>query len=352
MAQPQEDKLGADLHTRRRGPSLGRIAFVLAGTGIGILLLVLLLRSVNPSRLGNAFSQADYLYLLVAIIPWIVNLVLKVPRWSLLYGEEPPTYDTLFGAMTVGYAINTLLPARLGEIVRAYWVRDRGGYSMVRSLSTIALERVTDGMMLVVLLLVTAPTVAFPGKLLGSALTIGAVFLVVLLLMGVLAFGSSRPDGRVQRILRSLEAGRFSFAARLLMQVLTGLQVLRNRRALALLAIYTVIIWSSNVILAYLITRAFHVQVPITAAILLTAVLNLGMAVPSSPGYVGVYEYLMVLTLSLYGIHHAPALAAALAFHAIAFVPVTLIGLVYIVRSGVETTLQMVRQEERTPVVQ
>jgi uncharacterized membrane protein YbhN (UPF0104 family) len=96
------------------------------------------------------------------------------------------------------------------------------------------------------------------------------------------------------------------------------------------------------------VLRAFHIDAPLTAGILLTAVLNLGMSVPSSPGYLGVFDFLMVLTLGLYGVHRTPALAAALAFHAIAFVPVTIIGLVYIVRSGLQVTLEMLKKSPST----
>src|SRR5947209_4644030 len=127
-----------------------RLAVLVGGTVLGIVLLVLLLRSVDFDQLGAALSNADFAYLALALIPFLANWLLKVPRWSLLYGEGGPSWDTLFGAINVGYAINALLPARLGELVRAYWVRDRAGTSMVLTLSTIALERVLDGVTLVV----------------------------------------------------------------------------------------------------------------------------------------------------------------------------------------------------------
>lgn len=320
-----------------------RVLLLLIGAGIGVALLVLLLRSVNPSQLGTDFAQADYRFLLLAIIPWLAALILKVPRWSLLYGPDAPGWPTLFAAMNVGYAINTLLPARLGEVVRAYWVRDRARVSMVRSLSTIALERVTDGVAVVIMVVVTAPTVAFPRALLGPSLTLGAVFIAVLAGMSVLALSSAGSDGRIARFLRALEQGRFARMVGMITQVFAGLHALRSRRSIALLVLYTVLIWTSNVMLSWVALRAFHLAVPFPAAILLTAVLNLGMAVPSSPGYVGVYEYLMVLTLSLYGIAHTPALAAAFAYHVISFVPIAIIGLVYIARSGIDSTMQMVR---------
>jgi len=334
-----------------RSRLLARLIPLLGGTALGIVLLVFLLRSVNLAQLGNDFSSANYWYLLLALPPLAVNLLIKVPRWALLYGKDAPGWDNLFGGLNVGYAINALLPARLGEIVRAYWMRDRAGISMMLTLSTIALERVTDGMTLLVLLFITAPTVAFPRKLLGPAITIGVVFVIALVAMVVMAYSATQEDHPVSRLLLFLERGRWSFAGRALRQVVVGLQALRDWSSVALLLGYTVITWASNVLVAWLVLAGFHIGVPITAAILLIAVLNLGMAVPSSPGYVGVFESLMVLILGLYGIGHTTALAAALAFHAISFVPVTIIGLIYIARVGVETTVRMVRSgaEASTP---
>jgi uncharacterized protein (TIRG00374 family) len=214
---------------------------------------------------------------------------------------------------------------------------------MVRSLSTIALERVLDGVTLVVFFLLTVPTVAFPRQLLAPALLIGALFMIALLAMVILAYGATREDHPLSRLLDRLEQGRTQPAGRILRHVVTGLQALRSRRAIALILLYTLIIWGSNALFVWLVVRAFHIAVPLTAGVLLVSVLNLGMAVPSSPGYIGQFEALMVLTLGLYAVHRAPALAAAFALHALAFVPVTIIGLVYIARMGLQVTLQMVR---------
>lgn len=322
---------------------LPRLLLVLGGTALGIVLLVLLLRSVRADQLAGDLAHVDRTYLLIAIVPFLMNLLFKVPRWALLYGDHAPDYDSLFGALNVGYAVNALLPARLGEIVRAYWIRDRAGIPMVRTLSTIALERVADGLTLVVMLVVAAPTVALPSTLIRPALSIGVLFVLALIAMIALAFGATRENHPVWRLVRRLEASRIHLAGQLLRQIISGVGALSSPRAGLLLLLYTVVIWGSNSVLVWLVVRALHIDVPIMAGVLLVAVLNLGMTVPSSPGYVGVFDYLMVLVLGLYGVAHTPALAAALIFHAIAFGPVTIIGLIYIARFGAEATLQIIR---------
>ena len=261
-----------------------RLGLLLAGTVLGVGLVVLLLRSVDLSQLGDSFARADYGYLALGIVPFLLNLLLKVPRWALLYGEDAPDVDTLFGAINVGYSVNALLPARLGDLVRAYWVRDRVGLSMARTISTIALERVLDGITVLAMLLIFSATVSFPKQLLGSALAIGALFIVLLLAMLVTAHASRRRPAFARRI-EALEQGRWAVAGRIVRQLVHGLQALHSRTAVALLIVYTLVIWSSNAVLAWLVLQAFHLHAPLAAGFLVVAVLNLGMAVPSSPGY-------------------------------------------------------------------
>lgn len=332
------------MRTRSRLRQAPRILLLLGGTILGVALFVLLLRSVDLGKLGTAFSSADYPLLLLAVPPFLVTFFLRIPRWGLLFGDDAPEFDTLFGAMNVGYAINFLLPARLGEIVRAYWIRDRTTIGMVRTLSTIALERVTDGVTLVIILILVAPTVAFPGSLLGPALLVGAAFVTALAVMASLAYGAAREHHPLARALRRLEGGRASLVARVVLQLVEGLRALHSKRALALLVLYTVAIWISNSTLLWLVLRAFHIEAPFTAGLLLTAVLNLGMAVPSTPGYIGVYDFLFVWMLKLYGVARAPALAAALGMHAIAFIPFAVVGIVYLARAGVTMTVRLLQE--------
>ncbi|MGI8967899.1 MAG: lysylphosphatidylglycerol synthase transmembrane domain-containing protein [Chloroflexota bacterium] len=319
-----------------------QIGLLLGGIALGVALVILLLHSVNLSQLGADFHQVNYALLVLALVFFAINLGMKVPRWALLLGDDAPDWDTLFGAINVGYAVNTLLPLRLGDLVRAYWVRDRAGIPMVRALSTIALERVADGVTVLILFLVLAPTVAFPAALRGSALAAGGLFIAVLLFMLLLAYNASR-DTRFSRLLVRIEQSRLSIVGQIIRQIAAGLRTLRSGRAVALLTLYTAIIWGSNAVLLWLVIRAFHLNAPFAAGVLGNAVVSLGMTVPSTPGYIGLFDYLIVVTLGLYGVSRTPALAAALVFHAIAFVPVTLIGVVYIARTGVRLTAEMLR---------
>jgi uncharacterized protein (TIRG00374 family) len=313
---------------------------LLLGLAVGVALLAALLHSVDPSSLAKAFRLADYRYVAAAAVPFVLIVAVKVVRWELLFGSEAPSFGILFGALNAGYAINTLVPLRLGELVTAYWVRDKTGLSMVRVLSTVAVERVADGLTVFAILMLSAPSVAFPRRLVAPALTIGVLLTFAL---AALLFVAYSEGALLDPLLARLDTTRLRLAAALARQAVTGLHALRDRRALVFFGLYTLVIWLSNAVLLWLMVRAFHIDAPLGAGFLLTGVLYLGMAVPSSPGYIGVFDYLMVLALSLYGAAHSAAVAAALATHFVNFVPVTVVGLAFLGRHGLSRALRSVR---------
>lgn len=305
-----------------------------AGLVLGIGLLILLLRTVRGDLLARAFTDVNFTYLLLAALPFLLTFGVKVTRWGLLFGRDSPGWCTLFGAISVGYGVNTIVPLRLGEVVTAYWIRGRSEIGMARALGTIAVERVTDGVAVLLILVVFAPTVAFPPALVAPTVIVGAVMVAGLAGLTVVAVVSVPRDGVTTAILSRLENTPLRLILPVVGQAVGGARALRDPVALTLYVCYTAVIWISNSVLFWLLVRAFHINVPVSAGFLLTGVLFLGMAVPSSPGYLGVYDYLMVLTLGLYKIGHVPAIAAALASHFINVVPVTVVGLLLLAHHG------------------
>lgn len=313
---------------------VARVAVLVIGLLLGIALLVLLLRTVSPATLGRAFAGADYWYLAAGMLPFVLILGAKVSRWQLLFGPGPPRWWTLFGAISVGYAVNTVVPLRMGEIVTAYWVRDRESVGMAKTLGTVAVERVTDGLAVLLLLVLFAPTVAFPPALLVPVVAVGAALLVLLAILLGAAVVSAGERAWLRRLDTRLRETRARVLAEWISQAFAGTRAIADPRRFLLYLLYTAFIWSANSVLLWLLVRAFHLDVPLAGGFLLTGVLFLGMAVPSSPGYLGVFDYLMVLMLGLYGVAHGPAVAAALAAHVVTFVPVTVVGLLLLAHHG------------------
>ena len=134
------------------------------GVVITLVCLVLAFYRVNVDELLGALATANYLLVLPALLLWLVGYMARTLRWrAILAGARPGSLGSLFGVLMVGFATNNLLPARLGEIARAYLLRRRTGLRKTFVLASIVLERVFDGLALVAVILLLSALVKPPG---------------------------------------------------------------------------------------------------------------------------------------------------------------------------------------------
>jgi uncharacterized protein (TIRG00374 family) len=214
-------------------------------------------------------------------------------------------------------AVNNVLPGRIGDLLRARWLGLAARIPAGRAFGTVILDRICDLAVLVVLLLIGIAAVASSGWLVNLALAgvlllvvVGAVLLVARLYVGSRAHGR-RSRGRLRGLVRDT--------------VETLAAPLERRRVLTWLLLSTCA-WSAWAAAAVLIARSLGIDLGVTDALFVTAVLNLGSAVPSSPGFVGTYEWLGVASLGLLRVDHEPALAFAILLHAAWYAPTTIGG--------------------------
>src|SRR6478672_8494444 len=160
----------------------------IAGIVITLVCLGLAFYQVNLQELGGALAGADYRLIVPAMALWLVGYCARTLRWrALLAGSKVGPILELFGVLMVGFATNNLLPARLGELARAYLLRQHTGLRKTFVLGSIFLERIFDGLALVAVLLVLSSLVDLPGwgrevELVATALFVGVALAVTLLL--------------------------------------------------------------------------------------------------------------------------------------------------------------------------
>ncbi len=225
--------------------------------------------------------------------------------------------------VVAGVAVNNVLPGRVGDLLRARWV-SRGAYAYGRGLATVVLDRGFDILALVAFLLVSLPFVTDQGWV--DRIVVGSVLVLVMLWRAVLAAARSytRRRPRSRRVHRRLPR-------RFLRDTLEGLaDPLSAERGLVWFGI-SVAAWSTWAVAAILVGRAVGVELSVVDAIFVTAALNLGVAIPSSPGFVGTYQWLGVSALALFGIGREAGLAFAICMQAVWFVPTTIVGAVILV---------------------
>ncbi len=305
-----------------------------AGLAISLVCLWLAARGLELAEVGRALATARYPWLLPALILYFAGVWVRAARWHLLLLPVAalPSVD-LFPVVVIGYMANNVLPARLGELARCYVLRRRHGVPQSAALATVLLERVMDGITMLVFMAGALLFLPFsPGlyRLMGGAAVLfgGAASVLVVVAtrpsLGIrLVTAVTRPlpehvGGRVQ----SLAASFF-----------IGLAALGGGAMLRVCALSGVA-WLLEAGMYFTLMYAFPLTPSLPLAVLTTAVANLGTLIPSSPGYVGVFDFLGRSVLAQFGVPEEVALAYVLVVHAALVLPVSLLGFWYAWRAG------------------
>lgn len=299
--------------------------------------------------MASALAGANYLYLLPAIAAYFAAVLFRTWRWKyLLAPMRPIPLARLFPVVVVGYMANNLLPARLGEVVRSYYLGQREGVSATSALATVVVERVYDGLALLFLLAVTAlflPVAGLVGQLSQSthlpAWLLSAVGVAPFLAVMVALVGASLYPGKAlwvgQQLARPLPLRWRARAMHLGVRFIEGLHVLRSPRRLVTVFLWSLPVWLSEAAMYYVLALSFGLEgafatlgMMAAGILMVTAISNLATSLPSSPGAVGPFEFFGAATLVFLGAERGVASAYAVALHIALLAPVTLAGLVYL----------------------
>jgi glycosyltransferase 2 family protein len=304
--------------------------------------------NVSVEQLIVAFQGADYRLVAPAAVVTLAGYLLRSLRWQrVVLPTASISLPAAFSMLMMGFAINNLLPARLGEFVRAYLLRRKSGVRKTFGMATVILERVCDGLVLIALLGVVSlfkplPLVGQQVQTVSSVVFLLAAAGILMLLMW------QRLTVRLLgAVLRPLPR-RFSISLlKASRAFIAGLQCLKQRRSLVIVVVLSVSVWMLEATSYLLITRAFGVWMPfqdqLLAAILLLVTVNLGIMIPSAPGYVGTFQFFAVAALSVFGVDRETALAIAISSHLMQYLLVTGIGLALFGRENL--SLSSLRRE-------
>lgn len=309
------------------------------GFAVTVAFLALLIWKIDLHEVGTALASANYVWLIPAIACTLSSYALRTLRWTTIMRPiRSLRFQILLPVVMIGFMANNLLPARMGEIVRAYALGRKTGLSKSLGLATIVLERLFDGVTLVIILGSVAFFYSLPADVREVGYIAGIVFLVGMggamalltrqgLAIHCLAFAiRPLPRGLGERV--QLKAAAF----------IEGLRVLRRGRDLLVVAGWSLIIWGVEATSYLLILRGVHPALPtgtpVLAALLMMVMVNLSSLIPSAPGYVGVFQAAGVMALGAFGVPSGMALAVAIVAHASQWITVTTVGLVFAARES------------------
>lgn len=298
------------------------------GVAFSALFAWLALRGVELSALGSAFAGADLIaWLPPALAIYALGYVLRGLRCQLLVRAHGPLrLSTATGVVLVGYAANNILPARLGELVRASMLAQRANMPVSQALGVTFIERVLDGLAMLLLLVVATLTVEVPAWMTELVYLAAAVFGVATAAIAVAVLWPGAivaVAGRCGGLLGPSWRARLE---QLATNVTSAAACLRDPRQGALLLASSVAIWCLEASIFVFLLPVFGAPLSIQIGLITMCVTGFGLLLPSSPGFIGPFHYFASQVVMLFGVSQATGLAYASLVHLTFFLPTTIAG--------------------------
>jgi uncharacterized protein (TIRG00374 family) len=320
------------------------------GIGISLFFLFLLFRKIDLNKLTAAFKEMDYRFVVPAVVLTFVSYYLRALRWKyLLMPIKTISLRSLYPATIIGYMANNLLPARLGEFVRAYVLGQKEEIETSAVFATLVVDRLCDGFTVLLILLITFFTVQLPpgmekvqhGLVTGGYMTL-TVYLMVVAFLAILKKRTMWTLHLVGVLLKPFPARVAEKVIPLLGSFISGLRLSAKPVELCAIFCLSLVIWAAAVWPVDLLLRSFGILLPISASMFIMVFLVFAVMVPASPGYVGTYHFACVTALKAFNIQSERALSVALVIHGVSFFPVIIAGFYYLWRGNV--SLKKIRE--------
>ncbi|MEX2431132.1 MAG: lysylphosphatidylglycerol synthase transmembrane domain-containing protein, partial [Dehalococcoidia bacterium] len=319
------------------------------GAAVTAGFLLLLFLRIDFAEMRTALVTANYTYLVPAIAIYFVSLYFRSSRWRyLLRPFAAIETRRLYPVVIVGYMANNLLPMRIGELARSYFLSTREPVRGSTALATVVVERVFDGLVMFLFLAVGAfflPVTGLAGRISefvgipewGVGILVIAPFATVLGLIIVIALYPNSFRGFAQSLGRRLPERIGLPAYGLAERFIAGFAGLHRPQRLAAVLLLSLPIWTAEAVMYYIVALGFGLQAHLgglasmmAGMLVFTAVANLATSIPSSQGSVGPFEFFSTIALVFLGAGSGLASAYAIVLHAALLLPVIVAGLVYL----------------------
>ena len=280
------------------------------------LFMFLAARNVNWGSSFEAIKKANPFWMAGGVGCLLLTYALFAGRWVCLARKSfSLTVKDAFSFIMIGHLGNTVMPLRLGDVTRGVLVAQTSKGGTVTVFTTMFLEKLLDLVAILLLVVWVMLHVRLPPVVQTAAgfvaLSVGVSFCVVLVfLLFPLSFKKS-----LYKLGEKLPKKVVSFIRKITEQAGRGLSAFKNLPVLFLSLTLTIAAWITAAVGTWCYMEAFDFSLSWNAAVFLLVVINLGSAIPSSPGFIGVYHYLAVFALGYWGVQKSEALGYALATH-------------------------------------
>jgi len=323
------------------GGALGRrfrVQSAVVGVLIGLGCLALLLRQVDLRQSWNALGRLNGPFLLVPLAVFFLNLPLRGWRWQLIFpSTSRPGIGDCLTVLGIGNMANFLLPGRAGDLARCVLVGRAGSLSeSSRTLATLAVEKVLDGLALVGMVLFSLWVLHPPHWVLDLLRVAILIFGGALVLLVALRYQTRLLIGFVRRGFRAVHLSTLEekFDG-LLTSFADGLSAVSSVGQMLTLLLLTAAIWTTEAGSIWGLAGALGLGVSLKSAVVASAILGLGLMIPAAPGGLGTYELFGTEAFKLAGVTASSALALTVVIHAWVFVANIAVGVCLLAIKGI-----------------
>ena len=307
-----------------------------AGLLISTVSIYLAFRKIDLALLWKDISGCAIQYLMLAAMINLFQMVIRAWRWKVLLDPVKKTeFSNRLLSVLIGFAANCVLPARLGEFIRADNMGQREGISRSSTFATIVIERLADGFTILLILLIGVQFAVLSAEMssVSAGLKSAGIILFVSYIFIILFLIGFRLNPRLY--LAILDKCLFFFPARIrtrsaeiVQKFGLGLTPLKGFHGWGMLMFYSLFLWASSLFQIQLIEQSLGLSLPFIATFIILCMASFGVMVPSAPGYIGAFHLAVQYGFMLFGVSREQGLSAAILYHASFFFPTILVGVI------------------------
>lgn len=310
---------------------------------VSIGLLIWTLRGIDFIKIWEVLRNANYIWLIPAVIVYFVAVWFRVLRWKILLDPvKRLRLVKLFPVVCIGYMGNNIYPARAGEILRSYILKEREDFPISSSLMTVLVERIFDGIVVLAFVFITFPLLAKLiqgdiGLITNWAIVLSILFLIVVIILILLVIFPGITQKIINWIVKYLIPDKWQDRISVILtRFIQGLESLRSPKSALVVLLLSIIIWLIETCTYFCVTQVFSLNLSFYALMMLNGSINLFTLIPAAPGYIGTFELAGKTLLTAYRVPADIATGFTLILHATLWLPITLIGALFFLGGGLK----------------
>lgn len=319
---------------------------IIIGIIISVVCLYFAFREIDIKTSIEIIKNVKIPYLIISLILGVIIIVFRALRWECFIPlKEPIKKRTIIASAYIGYMASNILPAKLGEVVRAYVLGAKEGVSKSAIFASVVTERLFDVIVGVVILSVSLILIPnLPDTVLKAAISLFVISIIGVIVLVFLSFNKNfayKVFNKVFGILpQKISIKLIEFSC----NFIDGIGIKNDIKHIFFIFLYTALYLIGQIFTIGFLLTAFDIKASPIIALFIFAVSGFGFAIPSAPSGIGPFEWVIILGLSLIGVDKSIAAPYALVYHIMGIVPITIIGFIFLFALGIDLKSATKRQ--------